>query len=118
MHNEWDEIERRRERAREGSRRIFMLGALGGIAFLAWAQFARIDESTVTPEVSTEAPLAQPQSLSEPQMVPVPRYRSPSVTQPGRQTYMRVYECMVNGQRTVSPIRISGWFAAGFPRRR
>jgi hypothetical protein len=104
MASEWDEIEERQQRSRESSRWIFGLGAVVALGFLAWTQFFGERHETVTPRPALEAsvvptPVIEPPRVLDRSTPTIPR-AGPART--GRESYVGVYECMVNGQRVVS----------------
>jgi len=104
MASDWDEIEEQQQRSRESSRWIFGLGAVVALGFLAWTQFFGERREVVTPSPALEAsviesPVIEPPRVLEGSAPTIPRV-GPART--GRESYVGVYECMVNGQRVVS----------------
>ncbi len=101
---EWDELERRNRRAGEGAQGIFGLGVVAALAFLGWTHFFGEKEEAVEPApvletAVIEIPVVEP-SPTPPPLVPL--YQGPPRESPGRESYVGVYECVVNGQRVVS----------------
>ena len=104
MREEWEEIEKRRQRSADSSRWIFGLGALVALAFVGWTQLfgERRDPATVGPAVED--------TVIESPVIEVPRVlegSAPTIARPdpartGRESYVGVYECTLNGQRVVS----------------
>lgn len=103
MQDEWNEIEERREKVRDNSRRLFILGAVAALAFLAGTHFFGEPKVKPVPAPALEASIVQLPTIEAPRVIESPRpiYRQPSEYS-GRQTYVGVYECVVNGQRIVS----------------
>ena len=103
MNNEWREIEDRRQQMQESSRRLFVLGAAVAITFLAAAHYFGSSKNEVASAPVPEAEAVQLPVVAAPEVErsPTATYRTQS-TGAGRQTYVGVYECVVNGQRVVS----------------
>jgi len=103
MRDEWSEIEERREQVQDGSRRLFILGAAVAVAFLAGTHFFGKSKDEPVSARALEASIIQQPTIEAPRVIESarPTYRQPS-TSTGRQSYVGVYECMVNGQRLVS----------------
>jgi len=103
MRDEWNEIEERREQVQDGSRRLFILGAVVAAAFFAGTHFFGKPKDEPVPARALEASIVQLPTIETPRVIesPRPTYRQPSADS-GRQTYVGVYECIVNGHRVVS----------------
>jgi hypothetical protein len=101
---EWEELERRNRRAQAGSQRIFALGAAVAIGFFAWAHFVGEKPEPIPSTAVIESSVAEVPAVGAPRVVeaPVSLYQGPPRTTPGRDRYVGVYECVVNGQRVVS----------------
>jgi hypothetical protein len=104
MREEWEEIEERRQRSADSSKWIFGLGTVVALAFLAWTQFfgERRDPAIIVPALEATAirsPVIEVPRLLEGSAPTIPR-SGPART--GRESYVGVYECTVNGQRVVS----------------
>jgi hypothetical protein len=102
--SEWDELEQRNRRVQETPQRVFVLGAVVAAAFFGWARFfsdgqepastiAVLDASVV------ELPGTSTLQTTEPQK---PDYREAPPARTGRESYVGIYECVVDGQRVVS----------------
>ena len=103
MGDQWTEIEDRRRQMQDGSRRLLILGAVVGGAFFAGAHFFGKPKEEPAPVGALEATIVPAPVNEVPQVIEAtrPTYRAPA-SAPGRQTYVGVYECTVNGQRVVS----------------
>jgi hypothetical protein len=101
---EWEELERRNRRAQAGSQRIFALGAAVAIGFFAWAHFVGEKLEPIPSTAVIESSVTEVPAVGAPRVVeaPVSLYQGPPRTTPGRERYVGVYECVVNGQRVVS----------------
>jgi hypothetical protein len=99
----WSEIEERREQVRDNSRRLFILGAVVTVAFFAGTHFFGKPKDEPIPTRALEASIIQQPTIEAPRVIesPRPTYRQPSADS-GRQSYVGVFECVVNGQRVVS----------------
>lgn len=103
MGGQWSEIEERRQQIQDGSRRLLILGAIVAAAFFAGTHFFSKQREDPTPVGALEAAIVPGPVIQVPQVIEPtrPTYRAPA-SAPDRQTYVGVYECMVNGQRVVS----------------
>jgi len=102
MRPEWDEIESRRKRSEGGSRAIFAVAGIFGLAYVVWAYVAggKVELQT---EQSVQIATERTASVPITPRTPTPTvYQQPARVTQGRQTYVGVYECVVNGQRVVS----------------
>ena len=104
MRGDWEELERRQGASLEGPGKFVALGVMAMVAFLAWTQFfgkPREPEST-TPVL--EASMVPSPVIEPPQVIEAPatHYQRPPPSLTGRESYVGVYECVVNGQRVVS----------------
>jgi hypothetical protein len=101
---EWEELERRNRRAQAGSQRIFALGAVVTIEFIAWVHFFGEKPEPMPAAAVIESSVIDVPTIETPRIVEalVPLYQGPPRTTPGRERYVGVYECVVNGQRVVS----------------
>jgi len=104
MREEWEEIEERRQRSAENSKWIFGLGAVVALTFLTWTQFfgERREPAIIGPALEAtviEAPVIEVPPVLEGSAPTIPR-SVPART--GRESYVGVYECTVNGQRVIS----------------
>jgi hypothetical protein len=105
MRGEWRELEARRQNTESWSGRIVALFSASMVAFLAWTQlFGKRNEELVSPMPVVEYPVAPEPVIERPQMVQpvVPLYQGPPPVRTGRESYVGIYECVVNGQRVVS----------------
>lgn len=103
MRDKWSEIQERREHVQDGSRRLFIPGAVAAVAFLAGTHFFGEPKDDPVSAPALEASIIQQPTIEAPRVIRSarPTYRQPSADS-GRQTYVGVYECVVNGQRGVS----------------
>ena len=103
MGDQWSEIDERRQQMQVGSRRLLILGAIVAGAFFAGTYFFGKPREEPAPVRALEAAIVPGPVIEAPQVIEPtrPTYRAPAGA-PGRQTYVGVYECMVNGQRVVS----------------
>ena len=101
---EWEELERRNRRAQERPQRFFALGAIVAVAFFGWTHFfSEKREPAIPPDVLeagiVEMPVSATPQVSERQ---AGHYQGSPTARSGRESYVGVYECVVNGQRVVS----------------
>ena len=104
MREEWEQIEERRQRSTDSSKWIFGLGAVAALAFVTWTQFfgERRDPAIIGPALEAtviESPVIEVSRVLEGSAPTIPR-SVPART--GRESYVGVYECTVNGQRVIS----------------
>jgi hypothetical protein len=101
--DQWSEIEERRQQIQDGSRRLLILGAVVAGAFFAGTHFFGKPREEPAPVGALEAMIVPVPAIEVPQVIEPtrPTNRAPA-SAPGRQTYVGVYECTVNGQRFVS----------------
>lgn len=104
MQGEWRELEQRRQAADAWSGRVVAVFVLVMLGIVGWKQFAGEDAPANTPVPVLETAIVEPPMIEVPTVVePTVRlYQSPPPTSSGRETYVGVYECTVNGQRVVS----------------
>lgn len=103
MGDQWSEIEERQQQMQDGSRRLLVLGAIAAGAFFAGTHFFGKPKEDAAPVGALEATIVQGSVIEVPQVIEStrPTYQAPA-SAPGRQTYVGVYECVVNAQRVVS----------------
>ena len=103
MGGQWSEIEERRQQIQDGSRRLLILGAIVAGAFFAGTHFFGKPGKEPAPVGALEAEIVPGPVIEVPQVIEAtrPTYRAPA-SAPGRQAYIGVYECTMNGQRVVS----------------
>ena len=103
MGGQWSEIEERRQQIQDGSRRLLILGAIVAGAFFAGTHFFGKPGKEPAPVGALEAEIVPGPVIEVPQVIEAtrPTYRAPA-SAPGRQAYISVYECTMNGQRVVS----------------
>ena len=103
MGDQWSEIEEHRQQVQDGSRRLLILGVVVAGAFFAGTHFFGKPKEEPVPVGALEATIVPGPVIEVPQVVEPtrPKYPAPAGAS-GRQTYVGVYECMVNGQRVVS----------------
>jgi hypothetical protein len=104
VRDEWEELERRQGASLEAPGKFMALGVVATLAFLAWTQFfgKERDAGNVVPAVEAAvvpAPVIEPPRVIE---APASHYQGPPPSLTGRESYVGVYECEVNGQRVVS----------------
>jgi len=104
MREEWEQIEERRQRSADSSKWIFGLGAVVALAVLTWTQFygERRDAAIIGPAL--EATVIEAPVIEVPRLIVDAAPTSPpsGPARSGRESYVGVYECTVNGQRIVS----------------
>ena len=104
MRSEWQEIEEQRQRSADSSRWIFGLGTAVALAFVAWTQLFGERRDPATPGAALEATVIESPVIEVPRVLegssPTVSRSAPART--GRESYVGVYECTVNGQRVVS----------------
>lgn len=108
MGSDWRDIKKRGRSSEPNSRWIFGLGVLAAVAFFAWTRHFSKDEETVSPVPALEAAIVRPMDLERAptSVAPTPQYTAPPPpARTGRESYVGVYECTVNGQRVVSDRR-------------
>ncbi len=101
---EWDELERRNRRTQEAPQRVVALGAAVAVAFFGWTYFFSEAREPANPPEGLEAGIVEmPVSVVPPAAEPQAfRYEGPPPARTGRESYVGIYECEVNGQRVVS----------------
>lgn len=104
MREEWEAIEERQRRSADSSKWIFGLGGVVALAFVAWTQIfgERRGPATIGPALEAtviESPVIEVPPVFESSAPSVPR---PRPARTGRESYVGVYECTLNGQRVVS----------------
>jgi len=101
---EWEELDRRNRRAQETPQRLLALGTAVAVAFFAWAHFFSEGREPTTPPEALEASIVDMPVLATPQATePQGSHdQGPPPARTGRESYVGVYECIVNGQRAVS----------------
>jgi len=107
MREEWEELERRHSAPRDGLGKLVALGAAAMLAFLGWTQFAGGLASVTAREEPPIEAFVMPSKLIEPRQEPdnaPAKHQSRPVPRAGRESYVAVYECVVNGQRVVSDV--------------
>ena len=104
MRGEWRELERRREAADAWPGRVVAVFVLAMLGVVGWKRFASEDARATTTAPELEAAITAPPTVERPPVVesPVPLYQERPPTRSGRESYVGVYECTVNGQRVVS----------------
>jgi len=104
MGREWEYLERRNRRAQERPQRVIALGTAVAVAFLAWTHFFGEKRAPTTPAPGLEASILEAPVLEPPQVLetPINQYHIRPPARTGRESYVGVYECVVNGQRVVS----------------
>ena len=104
MRSEWQEIEEQRQRSADSSKWIFGLGAVVALAFVAWTQLFGERRDPATTGAALEATVIESPVIEVPRVLegssPTIQRSAPART--GRESYVGVYECTVNGQRVVS----------------
>ena len=105
MRGEWEELERRQGASLEGPGRLVALGVVVTVGFLAWTQFSsKKEEVASSKSAAIEASVVPSPVIEPPRAIeaPAPHYQGPPPARTGRESYVGVYECVVNGQRVVS----------------
>jgi len=104
MRGDWEELEQRQGASLEGSGKFVALGVVAMLAFLAWTQFFGEERDAVTPAPAIEAAVVPAPVIDPPRAIEgsAPYAQGPPASRTGRESYVGVYECMVNGQRVVS----------------
>jgi len=104
VRDEWEELERRQGASLEGPGKFVGFGVVAMLAFLAWTQFFGKSREPEEPTAVLEATVVPSPVIEPPQLIEAPASHAqgppPSLT--GRESYVGVYECEVNGQRVVS----------------
>ena len=104
MREEWQEIEEQRQRSADSSKWIFGLGAAVALGFVAWTQLFGERRDPATTGAALEATVIESPVIEVPRVLegssPTIQRSEPART--GRESYVGVYECTVNGQRVVS----------------
>ena len=102
MQGEWRALERRREAADAWPGRLVAIFVAAMLGVVGWKQFA--SEPATPPVPVLEAAVAEPGAIELPTVVepPVRLYQGPPPSLTGRESFVGVYECVVNGQRVVS----------------
>ena len=104
MSGDWEELERRQSASLEGPGRFVALGVVAMLAFLAWTQFVGKSREPAEPTAVLEASVVPTPVIERPRVIEAPasHYQGPPASLTGRESYVGVYECEVNGQRVVS----------------
>jgi hypothetical protein len=104
MRGDWEELERRQGASLEGPGKFVALGVMAIVAFLAWTQFFGKPREPESPTPVLEASMVPSPVIEPPQVIEAPasHYQGPPPSLTGRESYVGVYECIVNGQRVVS----------------
>jgi hypothetical protein len=104
MSGDWEELERRQGASLEGPGKYVALGVVAMVAFLAWTQFFGKPREIESPTPALEASMVPSPVIEPPQVIEAPasHYQGPPPSLTGRESYVGVYECVVNGQRVVS----------------
>ena len=102
MREDWEELQQRQSASFEGVGRFVAWGVVAMLAFLAWTQFSGEKTAAVVPPTD-EASVVPSADIELPRVVgpPVSHYQGPPASS-DRESYVGVYECVVNGQRVVS----------------
>jgi hypothetical protein len=104
MRGDWEELEGRQNASLEGSGKFVALGVVAMLAFLAWTQYFGKEPDAGNSAPAIEAAVVPSPVIEPPRVIEAPASYTqgppPSVT--GRESYVGVYECEVNGQRVVS----------------
>jgi hypothetical protein len=104
MRGDWEELERRQGASLEGPGKFVAFGVMATVAFLAWTQFFGKPREPESPTAVLDASMVPSPVIEPPQVVEAPasHYQGPPPSLTGRESYVGVYECVVNGQRVVS----------------
>lgn len=104
MRGDWEELERRQGASLDGSGKFVALGVVAMLGFLGWTQFFGKPRESESPTPALEASMVPSPVVEPPQVIEVPasHYQGPPPSLTGRESYVGVYECVVNGQRVVS----------------
>lgn len=104
MRGDWEELKRRQGASLEGPGKFVALGVAAMLAFLAWTQFFDKPREPESPTPVLEASMVPSPVIEPPQVIEAPasHYQGPPPSLTGRESYVGVYECIVNGQRVVS----------------
>jgi hypothetical protein len=104
MRGDWEELERRQGASLEGAGKFVALGVVAMLAFLAWTQFFGKPREREVATPVLEATMVPSPVIEPPQVIEAPatHYQGPPPSLTGRESYVGVYECVVNGQRVVS----------------
>ena len=104
MRGDWEELERRQGASLEGPGKFVALGVVAMVAFLAWTQFFGKPRESEVASPALEATMVPSPVIEPPQVIKAPatHYQGPPPSLTGRESYVGVYECVVNGQRVVS----------------
>lgn len=103
MTEEWKEVVKHREQVQGRSGRLFVLGAVAAAAFLAGTHYFTRPPAEAISGATADAEIIRLPTIEPPRVAESsrPTDREPPATS-GQQTYVGVYECVVNGQRVVS----------------
>jgi len=101
---EWDELEQRSRRVQETPQRVLALGVAVAVAFFGWTYFFSERRAPANPPDALEAailemPTVKAGKATEPE---ASHYQGPPAARTRRESYVGVYECVVDGQRVVS----------------
>jgi hypothetical protein len=101
---EWEELERRNRRSQETPQRVFVLGVVAAVAFLGWTHFFSGDRESENPPEAMDAGIVEMPVPATPQATEAPasHYQGPPPARTDRESYVGIYECVVDGQRVVS----------------
>jgi hypothetical protein len=101
---EWEELELRNRRTQEAPQRVLALGVAVAVAFFGWTYFFSEKRDPANPPDALEAEVLEVPTVSagkatEPE---ASHYQVPPPARTGRESYVGIYECVVDGQRVVS----------------
>lgn len=104
MGSEWDELEQRNRRVQATPQRVFVLGAVVAAAFFGWARFSSEGHEPANSPNVLDASVVELPGLATPQPTEpqASHYQGPPPARTGRESYVGIYECVVDGHRIVS----------------
>ena len=101
---EWDELEQRNRRVQETPQRVLALGVAVAVAFFGWTYFLSEKRDPANPPDALEAEILEMPTLKAGKAAEAQasHYQGPPPARTGRESYVGIYECVVDGQRVVS----------------
>lgn len=104
MRAEWRDFERRQQESESWLGRLIAIGIVLVIVVAGAKQFFGQEQTVAAVAPEVQQAIEEPHTVEERPTVepPVRLYQGPPPARSGRESYVGVYECTVNGQRVVS----------------
>jgi hypothetical protein len=101
---EWDELELRNRRTQEAPQQFLALGVAVALAFFGWTCFLSEKRNPANSAEAFEAEILEMPTIKSGKAIEreASNYQGPPPARTGRESYVGIYECVVDGQRVVS----------------